>query len=341
MIPLETLKKADNIKSVFMKNIYTVALALLLATISIAAPKNTAVNNGQWNNSSTWSLNRVPANGDTVIIPTGKTVTISSNESNSNSFVKIYGSLKLSGGKLSLDINSTVKVYSGGKISGTGSASEQLKIGNTKVYQGNDPDVNGPEMANMTTGSGFVPFIDIALPVRFISFNVARQDNNILIEWATAEESNSSYYEIERSENGINWIGIGVVKAAGNSSAINKYSLSDRNITSKIVYYRIKQVDADGKFVETAIRMIKMQAGTATIKVTAASTNSIYVHFSEQVKANVMIRVASLSGNIISQQTISQPVGQVIIPAHTNSTGIYVVTVSDGKDLTISKTIVL
>ena len=197
-------------------------------------------------------------------------------------------------------------------------------------------------MADKNSGSGFVPFIDVlTLPVRFISFNVALQDNNILVEWATAEESNSSYYEIERSENGINWSAVGVVKAAGNSSATNKYSFTDKNVSSKIVYYRIKQVDADGKFVETPIRMIKMQAGTATIKVTAASSNSIYVHFSEQVKANVMIRVASLSGQIISQQTINQPVGQVTIPAGTNARGIYVVTVSDGKDLTVSKTIAL
>jgi hypothetical protein len=324
-----------------MKKIYSIAFALLLATISIAAAKITAINNGQWSNSSTWDLNRVPADGDTVIIPTGKNVVLNTSVSNNSLFLKIYGTLKLTGGKLSLDNNSTIKVYTGGKITSTGSASEQIKVGNTHVYKGNDPDVVGPMMADKNSGGGFVPFVDSTLPVRFISFNAARKDNNILVEWATAQESNSSYYEIERSENGIDWKGIGVVKAAGNSSAINKYSLTDRNIISKIVYYRIKQVDADGKFVETPIRMIKMQAGIVTIKVTAASTNSIYVHFSEQVKANVSIRVTSVSGQLISQQTINQPVGQVIIPAHSNSAGIYVVTVSDGKDLTVSKTIAL
>ena len=327
-----------------MKKLYLIAFSLLLATISIAAPTNTAVTaNGLWTNNSTWSLNRVPANGDTVIIPTGKTVVINSNQNMGSTvlYIKVYGTLKLSGGSITIDDNSTIKVFSGGKITATGSASEQIIIGNKHKYKGNDADVNGPMMADKNSGTGFVPFIDALLPVRFISFNVARQDNNILVDWATAEESNSSYYEIERSENGINWIGIGVVKAAGNSNATNKYSFLDRNIISKIVYYRIKQVDADGKFVETPIRMIKMQAGTVTMKVTAASSNSIYVHFSEQVKANVTIRVASLSGQIISQHTINQPVGQVFIPAGTSTGGVYVVTVSDGKELTLSKKIVL
>jgi G8 domain len=327
-----------------MKNLYLITFSLLLATISIAAPTITAVSsNGNWINNSTWDLNRVPANGDTVIIPTGKTVVVNTNENPGTLFIKVYGTLRLfgDGGILTVDNGGTIKVFTGGNITSSGSPSAQVRIGNQKKYQGNEPDVNGPMIADKTTGPGFVPFIEFTLPVRFISFNVARQNNNILVEWATAEESNSSYYEIERSENGINWTGIGIIKAAGNSSAINKYSFIDKNIISKIVYYRIKQVDADGKFVETSIRMIKMQAGTATIKITAASSNSIYVHFSEQVKANVMIRVASISGQIVSQQTINQPVGQVIIPSHTNTRGIYVVTVSDGQNLTISKSIVL
>jgi hypothetical protein len=327
-----------------MKNLYLIAFSLLLATFSIAAPTITAVSSsGNWTANSTWDLNRVPANGDTVIIPTGKTVIVNTNENPGTLFIKVYGTLRLfgDGGILTVDNGGTIKVFTGGNITSSGSPSAQVRIGNMKKYQGNEPDVNGPMIADKTTGPGFIPFIEFTLPVRFISFNVARQDNNILVEWATAEELNSSYYEIERSENGINWTGIGIVKAAGNASAINKYSFIDKNIISKIVYYRIKQVDADGKFVETAIRMIKMQAGTGTIKITAASSNSIYVHFSEQVKANVMIRVASISGQIVSQQTINQPIGQVIIPAHTKTRGIYVVTVSDGQNLTISKSIVL
>ena len=341
---LKDPKETDNIKSVFMKKIYSIAFALLLATISIATPTITAVSsNGAWTSNSTWDLNRVPATGDTLIIPTGKTVVINTNENLGFLFIKVYGTLMMAGdgGILTIGNTGSIKVYAGGNITSSGSPSAQVRIGNIKKYQGNQADVNGPMVADKTTGPGFVPFIEFTLPVRFISFNVARQDNNILIEWATAEESNSSFYEIERSENGINWTAIGMVKAAGNASAINKYSFIDKNITSKIVYYRIKQVDADGKFVETSIRMIKMQAGTATIKITAASSNSIYVHFSEQVKANVMIRVASISGQIISKQTINQPVGQIIIPAHTNTRGIYVVTVSDGQNLTISKSIVL
>ena len=96
-----------------MKKFYLVAFSLLLATISIASPAITAVStNGQWTNNSTWNLNRVPADGDTVIIPIGKTVVINSNQNMGSTvlFIKVYGTLKLSGGQLTIDNNSTIKV---------------------------------------------------------------------------------------------------------------------------------------------------------------------------------------------------------------------------------------
>src|SRR3954466_11695905 len=106
-----------------MKNLYLAAICALIFTTSFAQ-KITAVSNGNWTSSSTWDLHRQPANGDTVIIPSGKMVTVSSN-ANSNNFlyIKIFGELHLAGGELSLDISSSVFVFAGGKITSTGSPS--------------------------------------------------------------------------------------------------------------------------------------------------------------------------------------------------------------------------
>jgi hypothetical protein len=72
-----------------------------------------------------------------------------------------------------------------------------------------------------------------------------------LISWATAQEFNSSSFEIERSTNGSNWINVGSIGAAGNSASEKAYQQVDLNGGN--AFYRIKQVDKDGGFVYTAI----------------------------------------------------------------------------------------
>jgi G8 domain-containing protein len=324
-----------------MKTLYSITFFLFITSISFANPKIKVISNGNWNNNSSWDLNRMPVNGDTVIIPAGRTITIIDNQNLGASFmyIKVYGTLKLSGGKLTLNSSSVILVYGGGKITSSGSPSEKIKIGNDEKYRGTDADVNGPQMADQNSGSGFVGFNP--LPVKFIAFNVSKQNNNVIVEWITAEEVNSSYYEIQRSLNGNEWTAIGTLNAALNSNSTKTYSYTDKNISAKTVYYRIRQVDVDGKFVITPVRSVKMQGSAAEIKITAAADNSVYVHFSEELKNNVTISITSFAGHSISKQTLNHPVGQVQVQAHTTLHGAYIVTVNDGNGLSVSKQILL
>ena len=121
----------------------------------------------------------------------------------------------------------------------------------------------------------------------------------------------------------------------------HSYSYTDKNITAQLVYYRICQVDIDGKFDVTPVRMLKNENGNVEIKVMTTSDNSIYVHFSQQIKTNVTVRLTSLSGQTVSQKILNEPVGQVIVPVQMVMKGIYVVTVTDGQDLKFSKQILL
>ena len=325
-----------------MKTIYSFTFFLLIASISCASPVIEAITSGNWNNNSTWDLNRIPANDDTVIIPAGKTITISDNQNLASSFlyIQIYGTLVLaSGGRLTINVNSSILVYGGGKITSTGTSADKIKIGNTEKFRGNDPDVNGAQMADQNSGGGFVWFSP--LPVKFIAFNVSKQNNNVIVEWVTAEEVNSSYYEIQRSINGNDWTAIGTVNAALNSNSTKTYSFTDKNISAKIVYYRIRQVDIDGRFVITPVRSIKMQGGTTEIKISAASDNSVYVNFSEEQKSSVMISITSSSGQTILKQSINHALGQILVQTRTTGHGVYIVTVNDGNGLSVSKQILL
>jgi hypothetical protein len=74
------------------------------------------------------------------------------------------------------------------------------------------------------------------------------------ISWSTLSEYNNDRFEIERSDDAINFIKIGEIKGKGNSNSINKYEFIDLNL--KNIYYRIKQIDYDGREILTDIKYI-------------------------------------------------------------------------------------
>ena len=89
------------------------------------------------------------------------------------------------------------------------------------------------------------------LPVLFSKFETKCTNTGTLISWATAQEGNSSRFEIERSSNGTVWTNIGTVAAAGNSSSDRNYQQIDLN--GGVAMYRIKQIDKDGQFIYTGV----------------------------------------------------------------------------------------
>jgi hypothetical protein len=84
------------------------------------------------------------------------------------------------------------------------------------------------------------------LPVELLSFTTECIGNKVIINWETASESNSSYFVLERSEDGKNYNVVGHVRAAGNSNEVLSYSLTDNDPYKETTYYRLIQYDYNG-----------------------------------------------------------------------------------------------
>jgi hypothetical protein len=89
---------------------------------------------------------------------------------------------------------------------------------------------------------------NVPLPVELLSFSGNCEDEKVSLEWKTASEHNSSYFDVEKSRDGENWNLLTTVPAAGNSVSLLTYNAIDVNPTSDNNYYRLKQVDIDGQF---------------------------------------------------------------------------------------------
>ncbi|MCZ2392662.1 MAG: cadherin-like domain-containing protein, partial [Chitinophagales bacterium] len=97
-----------------------------------------------------------------------------------------------------------------------------------------------------STPKDYVIATDAALPVELLYFDASSQGCSIILNWATASELNNDYFEVQRSQDAINWETIARVIGHGTTNDRNDYSQVDASSLSGTVYYRLRQVDYDG-----------------------------------------------------------------------------------------------
>lgn len=95
------------------------------------------------------------------------------------------------------------------------------------------------------------------LPIELVSFNSNCINNKATLTWETSSETNNSYFNIEKSNDGVNWKKIGKLDGQGNSSTFKKYSFIDNEKIIATSFYRLKQIDIDGSFTYSTIATIR------------------------------------------------------------------------------------
>ncbi|MBN8701902.1 MAG: T9SS type A sorting domain-containing protein [Bacteroidetes bacterium] len=89
----------------------------------------------------------------------------------------------------------------------------------------------------------------VPLPIELTYFNAEAVNNTMVnVSWETASEKNNSHFVVEKTKDGEHFSVVGVVEASGNSSSKINYSTIDSLPYLGISYYRLKQVDYDGKY---------------------------------------------------------------------------------------------
>lgn len=104
----------------------------------------------------------------------------------------------------------------------------------------------GPNVTDSQSNLGGVQTLGSILPVELVYFNGIFQNENILLNWATASENNSSDFLVERSVDGRKFAAIEIIKAAGFSQGFLQYSFLDKTPLANN-YYRLRMRDLDGK----------------------------------------------------------------------------------------------
>ncbi|MEM6264079.1 MAG: DUF1501 domain-containing protein [Bacteroidota bacterium] len=154
-----------------------------------------------------------------------------------------------------------------------------------------------------------------AFPVEFAGFDANMQrDFTVLCEWETASETNNELFSVERSPDGLIFESVGEVPGQGNSSTLEYYSFVDPKPIEGNSFYRIKQVDFDGRFSYSDIREVRLDQDMGISLETTFFPNPapdmLYVKCESSGASEGELRLVQTSGAEVYRKDIRLTAGQ-------------------------------
>lgn len=154
-----------------------------------------------------------------------------------------------------------------------------------------DSEFNGEEfhlVYQTTATSPEVVLEPIVLPVELVTFSaegaVGLLSEEVQLKWSTATETNNYGFSIERAKDGVHFESVGFIAGAGSCNTMCEYKFVDRQVEIGQYFYRLKQIDTNGKF---------SYSGTIQVEVAAPKTYSLSQNFPNPFnpKTDIIFRV--------------------------------------------------
>lgn len=173
-------------------------------------------------------------------------------------------------------------------------------------------------MATITEGCN-------SLPVSLLQFKVERKNNTSLLNWSTANEMNNAYFNVQKSTDGNRFTTVGRVEAGNRPDATQYYSFSDNKTSIGNNYYRLVQIDKDGKMNYSSIVQLNMTGSTWTLFPNPA-TNKASIQIRSQL-GNVSFSLIDNNGKVVyAGSRYITTIGEVIeIPLGSFAKGTYLI----------------
>lgn len=184
---------------------------------------------------------------------------------------------------------------------------------------------NSPAVANFGLGN-------TATPVTLMGFEVHKKANTALLAWATATEEQNRGFNVERSGDGRTWSNIGFVTSLsenGKSTLKLEYDYTDNNPLNGRNYYRLKQVDHNGSYAYSDVRMLTFDKGTTIDIYPNPATSAINL---SGLSGNEHIYLFDVSGRVVKHLKADNAMVQ--IPLNNLDEGMYQVKIVDQEGST-------
>ncbi|KAA5549032.1 T9SS type A sorting domain-containing protein [Adhaeribacter rhizoryzae] len=170
------------------------------------------------------------------------------------------------------------------------------------------PEQHRPEACSAIITPVPTPDDKDPLPVELVNFKGKLVNGNILLEWLTATEKNNEKFEVERSTDGLNFIKIGTIAGNGTTTHKNNYRFEDQRAPgNKTLYYRLNQVDFDGKHTYSKVIAVKTSNHQMVVTPTPnpfGNGDRVTLNITTNENTPVVLTLLNLAGNTMLKKQV-------------------------------------
>ena len=171
-----------------------------------------------------------------------------------------------------------------------------------------------------------------SIPVELMSFKAFVKNNANALTWVTASERSNAAFDIERSNNGLDFQVIGTVKGAGTSAKVTTYNFSD-DAPLPVSYYRLRQIDLDGKETPSKILTVtRTGAGKVVLNKLYPSVAHDVLTLDMTLNGATTVSIYDASGRLVVSKQLGDVSGSIVEPLNVNglANGVYMLNVQSG-----------
>ncbi|RZM09926.1 MAG: T9SS type A sorting domain-containing protein, partial [Pedobacter sp.] len=218
-----------------------------------------------------------------------------------------------------------------------------VDVNSNSIYVGDAASANSTGISHFTitgtyvkviaAGSSIISYNAIygasitTLPVTLVDLTVKVQTNAVELNWQTSYEQNNKGFEIYRRGDGGEFTRVGEISGKGNSAVAINYTFRDKNPLDGNNYYRLVQIDNDGKPTNLGERVTTFQLVDKDIKVSPNPTSDIAT-LTFPIATYETLELMDLNGKVLYRQYLDRSVSSVDLSLAKYAVGSYLVKLS-------------
>ncbi|MEI2709690.1 MAG: T9SS type A sorting domain-containing protein [Chitinophagaceae bacterium] len=151
------------------------------------------------------------------------------------------------------------------------------------------------------------------LPLNIISFILNYKEPISNLKWEVENEFQTAYYDVEYSADGNNFEKIESVTARNSNSSVYTLPHNLTNYTKNIIYYRVKQIDKNGKTFYTKTLSLKISRKAEIVVYPNPVKSFINIHYVSFQNEKIDVQIFSSSGSLVKSQSNMVSVGTNVL----------------------------
>ncbi|MCB2377376.1 T9SS type A sorting domain-containing protein [Hymenobacter sp. BT635] len=166
------------------------------------------------------------------------------------------------------------------------------------------------------------------LPVELVSFSAKLRDNTVVLNWATASETNNRGFEVERSSDAKTFKSILFKEGAGSATTRTNYEAVDSKPLAGVSYYRLKQIDTDGTVSYSKAVVVKAAMTDVTVYPNPTQgADIVNVALPAGSTEGILVRITDLTGREVLETRLGS---QGELNTQNLKAGTYIVIIGEG-----------